>query len=211
MFLNRARQGTVTRRVFSTVGRLEGSVVSHRTTFGFAASTNAITLLVQNHHHDNNNNNNNSNNNHGCRVFSTYNKTDNLVNSNPDMFCRQCEQTQHHFACTTGGVCGKTSETSALQDTLIEVVKAVSLWCVTARQHGGQTAVVQELLQKANIWTLQAAFSTLTNVNFDDEAIVEFIRHGVDLQQQFQALEMPPPNRPKNWPTPTGTRFKIEW
>lgn len=32
--------------------------------------------------------------------------------SNPEMMCRQCEQTQDHYACTTVGVCGKTAETS---------------------------------------------------------------------------------------------------
>jgi hypothetical protein len=32
--------------------------------------------------------------------------------SNPDMMCRQCEQTKDHYACTTVGVCGKTAETS---------------------------------------------------------------------------------------------------
>ena len=31
---------------------------------------------------------------------------------NPDMMCRQCEQTQDHFACTNVGVCGKSPETS---------------------------------------------------------------------------------------------------
>ena len=34
------------------------------------------------------------------------------TNTNPDMMCRQCEQTKDHFACTTVGVCGKTAETS---------------------------------------------------------------------------------------------------
>ena len=33
-------------------------------------------------------------------------------NKNPDMMCRQCEQTQDHVACTTVGVCGKSPETS---------------------------------------------------------------------------------------------------
>lgn len=31
---------------------------------------------------------------------------------NPGMMCRQCEQTQDHFACTNVGVCGKSPETS---------------------------------------------------------------------------------------------------
>ena len=34
------------------------------------------------------------------------------------MFCYQCEQTAKGVACTTGGVCGKSPETSALQDLL---------------------------------------------------------------------------------------------
>ena len=105
--------------------------------------------------------------------------------SNPDMFCRQCEQTQDHFACTTVGVCGKTSETSALQDTLMHVVKAVSLHCVAARASGAASA---ELMHDANKWTLQATFSTLTNVNFSDESIGEFIAEGVALQKKFQEL-----------------------
>ena len=32
--------------------------------------------------------------------------------SNPEMVCRQCEQTQDGEMCTTVGVCGKTAETS---------------------------------------------------------------------------------------------------
>lgn len=35
-----------------------------------------------------------------------------------NMFCRQCEQTANHYACTTQGICGKTSETAACQDAL---------------------------------------------------------------------------------------------
>jgi hydroxylamine reductase len=108
------------------------------------------------------------------------------VISKPDMFCRQCEQTQDHFACTTVGVCGKTAETSALQDTLMHVVKAVSLYCVAARESGA--AVDSALMHDANKWTLQATFSTLTNVNFSDESIGEFITQGLTLQKKFQEL-----------------------
>jgi hypothetical protein len=28
----------------------------------------------------------------------------------PDMFCRQCEQTKDHYACTSLGVCGKSTQ-----------------------------------------------------------------------------------------------------
>jgi len=114
------------------------------------------------------------------RSFST-----NPQEMNPpatDMFCRQCEQTQNNVGCTTTGVCGKTSETAAVQDTLVEQVKAVSVWAVAARQAG---ISVPEVI---NAWTLQAAFSTLTNVNFSQDRICEYIRQGVQHQQTLQRM-----------------------
>lgn len=99
-----------------------------------------------------------------------------------DMFCRQCEQTQNHTGCVTTGVCGKSSETAAVQDALIEQVKAVSVWAVAARQAG--IPVPEEV----NAWTLQAAFSTLTNVNFSQDRICEYIREGAQHQATIQQL-----------------------
>ena len=46
------------------------------------------------------------------RSFSDAGATSKKEVKNPDMMCRQCEQTQDHFACTTVGVCGKSPETS---------------------------------------------------------------------------------------------------
>jgi hydroxylamine reductase len=105
--------------------------------------------------------------------------------TNPDMFCRQCEQTKDHYGCTTVGVCGKTAETSALQDALIHLVKSVSLWCVAARQASGAP---KDLMNEANLWTLQATFATLTNVNFSDESIADFIKQGSAIQKKFKDL-----------------------
>jgi len=100
------------------------------------------------------------------------------------MFCRQCEQTNEHFACTTLGVCGKTPETAAVQDALIQVIKSVSSWCVAARA-AGATA---EELYAVNNWTLSAAFSTLTNVNFSEDRIVEYIQQGMDFKTKMESL-----------------------
>jgi hypothetical protein len=104
------------------------------------------------------------------------------ISSPTDMFCRQCEQTQNNVGCTTTGVCGKTSETSAVQDTLLEQIKAVSIWAVAAREIG---LIIPEVI---NAWTLQAAFSTLTNVNFSQDRICDYIRQGVQHQVTLQAL-----------------------
>ena len=116
--------------------------------------------------------------------LSTAAAADGKTVTNPDMFCRQCEQTQDHFACTTVGVCGKTAETASIQDALTQVVKSVSLWCVAARAAGATAAD----LEKANVWTLQAVFSTLTNVNFSSERIAEYIREGMAIKKSVQDL-----------------------
>ena len=71
-------------------------------------------------------------------------------NIEPVMFCRQCEQTQNGVACTTQGICGKDADTSAMQDAAIHMVKAISIWCVSARKAG----VSPDKLHDANIWTL---------------------------------------------------------
>ena len=111
---------------------------------------------------------------------------------NPDMFCRQCEQTADHYACTTVGVCGKDSTTAASQDALMHVIKSVAVWCVAARD-AGATA---EQLKAANVWSLEATFSTLTNVNFDEERIAQYAQQGMKLVgdlKQLTAGSSPPP------------------
>jgi hydroxylamine reductase len=97
------------------------------------------------------------------------------------MFCRQCEQTQDNYACTgSEGVCGKTAETSACQDVLIHVLKAVSQARVAA------SSATEDLKAKADEYVIASAFATLTNVNFSEERIAEYIWEGHDLLKQFQ-------------------------
>jgi hydroxylamine reductase len=100
----------------------------------------------------------------------------------PAMFCRQCEQTQNHTACVTVGVCGKTSETAAVQDALIPAVQSLSAWTVAARK----ASVDQDLLQAANELILQGAFSTLTNVNFSEARICAYIQKLEDIKAQLK-------------------------
>mmetsp|Transcript_5084 Transcript_5084/g.12132 ORF Transcript_5084/g.12132 Transcript_5084/m.12132 type:complete len:619 (+) Transcript_5084:69-1925(+) len=106
---------------------------------------------------------------------------------NPDMFCRQCEQTKDHFACTTVGVCGKTAETSAMQDALMQLIKSVSLWANAARA----TDLATEDLHAANVWTIRAAFSTLTNVNFSEERIADYIQEGMAIKKDLESAVLP--------------------
>jgi len=104
--------------------------------------------------------------------------------SNPAMFCRQCEQTQDHIACRTVGICGKSPETSTMQDVLMQTVKSLSLWAVAAREAGASA----DEMKDANSWTLSSVFSTLTNVNFDESRIEEFIKEGMTIKRDLEQM-----------------------
>ncbi|KAL7560843.1 hypothetical protein ACA910_013277 [Epithemia clementina (nom. ined.)] len=103
----------------------------------------------------------------------------------PDMMCRQCEQTADHIACTTQGVCGKSSETSALQDTLMDSVKSLSLWCVAARATPS-IASDDPLLEQANVLTIKGVYCTLTNVNFSSSRIGDIIRQVENVKHELK-------------------------
>ncbi|WP_432735475.1 hydroxylamine reductase [Maridesulfovibrio sp. FT414] len=86
------------------------------------------------------------------------------------MFCNQCEQTAKGQGCTVKGVCGKTSEVSAIQDLLVQVLFELGTVATAARKEG------IEVSNAVNRLTAEAVFSTLTNVNFDDERFVPVIK-----------------------------------
>ena len=91
------------------------------------------------------------------------------------MFCYQCEQTAKGEGCTKIGVCGKQPDVAALQDLLIYALKGLSLYAVEGRKVGITDRDV-------NIFTCEATFSTLTNVDFDPERFVPLIRRCVELR-----------------------------
>jgi hydroxylamine reductase len=86
----------------------------------------------------------------------------------PSMFCYQCEQTAKGTGCTVLGVCGKQPEVAALQDLLLYTLMGLSQVAVEGRKVGVSDPDV-------NVFTVKAAFSTLTNVDFDPERFVGLI------------------------------------
>jgi hydroxylamine reductase len=96
------------------------------------------------------------------------------------MFCYQCEQAAKGEGCTVLGVCGKNAEVAALQDLLIYSLQGLSLVAVAGRTVGVSDGDV-------NAFTTEAAFSTLTNVDFDPDRLVQFIRKSVQLRDQLLA------------------------
>ena len=84
-----------------------------------------------------------------------------------DMFCFQCEQTAMSSGCTqSAGVCGKSSETAELQDELTGALIGLS----RAILENGYTA--DEATDKV---MLSGLFTTITNVNFNDQTIMDCI------------------------------------
>jgi hydroxylamine reductase len=108
------------------------------------------------------------------------------------MFCYQCEQTAKGTGCTVQGVCGKTPEVAALQDLLLYALMGLSQVAVAGRSAG----VVDK---EANIFTVKAAFSTLTNVDFDSDRFVLLIKQAVILREKLKALIVQA-GGPSHWP-----------
>jgi len=85
------------------------------------------------------------------------------------MFCFQCEQTAGCKSCTgAAGVCGKKSDTAQLQDELTGALIGL------ARAIEGNEDLVNERTYRLII---EGLFTTITNVNFDNNAIKKFIEH----------------------------------
>ncbi len=78
-----------------------------------------------------------------------------------NMFCFQCEQAAGGTGCETKGVCGKQAPTSNLQDELTGAMIGL------ARAAYGQPAS-----DEVTHALLEGLFTTVTNVSFDDEAII---------------------------------------
>ena len=95
------------------------------------------------------------------------------------MFCYQCEQTAQGQGCTIAGVCGKTSDVSALQDLLLYSLKGLSQVAIEAKKLGVQD-------EQINFFACEALFSLATNVNFDPEAITGYIKKAVKLRDSLR-------------------------
>lgn len=94
------------------------------------------------------------------------------------MFCNQCEQVAKE-GCTKIGTCGKNPDVAALQDILVHALKGLSLYAVEGRKVG----IID---RETDEFTAEALFSTLTNVNFDNERFAAFIHRCVELREQLK-------------------------
>ncbi|MCS7242695.1 hydroxylamine reductase [Candidatus Caldatribacterium sp.] len=96
------------------------------------------------------------------------------------MFCYQCEQTARGTGCTSFGVCGKDPETAALQDLLVHATQGVAMFAKRLRELGIRD-------NEADIFVLEALFSTVTNVDFDPERIKTYLERAYKLKERLKS------------------------
>jgi len=101
------------------------------------------------------------------------------------MFCIQCEQTLSNEKVTgcqfKKGKCGKESDTADLQDLLIYMLQGIGQYAHRARQLGA-------IDQQIDRFIPAAFFTTLTNVNFDEDRFVALLGQAKEIRQKAENL-----------------------
>ena len=112
------------------------------------------------------------------------------------MFCFQCQETAKGKGCTVKGVCGKEEETANLQDLLIYDLKGIA---VLAK---GLKAAGVDVREDMGLFVCKGLFTTITNANFDNGSLVEWIKASQkikqELKQEFDRLS-PGPEKISIW------------
>ncbi|MFO7817424.1 MAG: hydroxylamine reductase, partial [Desulfovibrionales bacterium] len=95
------------------------------------------------------------------------------------MFCFQCQETAKNQGCTVKGMCGKPEKTADLQDLLVYVAKGISVYGDKLREKG----IVD---RDAGNFVCKALFTTITNVAWDDDVIIERIKQGLKVRDKVR-------------------------
>ncbi|HDJ1466721.1 TPA: hydroxylamine reductase [Clostridioides difficile] len=94
------------------------------------------------------------------------------------MFCYQCQETAKGTGCEIRGVCGKSEEVAKLQDLLVYVTKNISEIVVKGK-------INVNSINEINHQVIKSLFITITNANFDENAIEKQIYKMIDLRTEL--------------------------
>jgi hydroxylamine reductase len=95
------------------------------------------------------------------------------------MFCFQCQETLKNQGCTVKGMCGKPEETADLQDLLIYVCKGISVYGEKVKEIGTVDRNAARFISKA-------LFTTITNVAWDDDVLIDRIKEGLKVRDEVK-------------------------
>ena len=96
------------------------------------------------------------------------------------MFCFQCQEAAKNVGCTVKGVCGKPDDTANMMDLLMHVIKGTSFFATEMRKNNIPVD------DKTNKFVFDGLFSTITNANFDKEAIKRYVRQGFEVRDALR-------------------------
>ena len=96
------------------------------------------------------------------------------------MFCFQCQETAGGRGCTVRGVCGKTPPVAGMQDILVYVTKGLGVVTTKRREAG------QDVPEAADRLVTENLFVTITNANFDEEAIADRVAQTITLRDELR-------------------------
>ena len=99
-----------------------------------------------------------------------------------DMFCYQCQEAARNTGCDKGGVCGKTAPVARSQDFLIWAVKGLSEVATRLRETG------REVSREVNRLVTGSLFTTITNANFDEDAIRGLTRKVIGMTNTLRTV-----------------------
>ena len=94
------------------------------------------------------------------------------------MSCNQCQESIQGTGCTVRGVCGKDEPTAQLQDVLVYATEGLAL--AAEKLEGSVSLNVGQLIS-------ESLFVTVTNTNFDEDAIVAQIRKTLAVRDELNA------------------------
>jgi len=95
------------------------------------------------------------------------------------MFCFQCQETAKNQGCTVKGMCGKPEETANLQDLLIHALKGIGIY-------GEKAAELGVLDRSAGKFVVESLFSTITNVNWEDNWFMSRIQEALTVRDEIK-------------------------
>ena len=95
------------------------------------------------------------------------------------MFCFQCQETAKNQGCTINGMCGKKGSTANLQDLLIYNLKGIAVLAQKAKAAGINVPASN------GQFIAEGLFTTITNVNFNDEDLVNWINRAQAVKKKL--------------------------
>ena len=96
------------------------------------------------------------------------------------MFCYQCQETCKNTGCTVSGMCGKKEDTANLQDLLVFALRGLA--AVAECKGKANDKEIGELISRS-------LFVTITNANFDNDAITALITEAFALRDKVRCCD----------------------